>query len=99
MACDVSRVREMESDLNECTRVTGELRAQLDRLNALREKAIRLFAYYGSEDWYADREEKLPEGVAAGVLSEDAAYDAITELRDAAFQMLETGTDILKNWI
>ena len=99
MATDENRVREMESDLNECTRVTGELRAQLDRLNELREKAIRLFAYYGSEDWFADREGEIPEGFAAGVLSEDAAYDAITELRATAFQMLEMGTDILKNWI
>ena len=54
---------------------------------------------YGSEDWYADRDMELPEGVKAGVLSEDSVYDAITDLRDAAFQMLELGTDILKTWI
>ena len=41
----------------------------------------------------------LPEGFKAGVLSEDSVYDAIADLRDAAFDMLELGTDILKAWI
>ena len=35
----------------------------------------------------------------AGVLSEDSVYDQITEVRDAAIQMLELATDILKNRI
>ena len=96
---DLKRIGEMEDCLDECGEAVRSLREQLDRLNALREKAVRLFSYYGSEDWYADREGELPEGFRAGVLSEDAAYDCITELRDAAFQMLETGTDVLKNWI
>ena len=46
-----------------------------------------------------DRETALPPGTAAGVLSEDAVYDAITALRDEAFRMLELATDILKNRI
>ena len=99
MSADLSRIQKMENALNECNEAISNLKEQLDRLNSLKEKAICLFSYYGSEDWYKDRESELPEGVRAGVLSEDAVYDAITELRDAAFQMLEMGTDILKNWI
>ena len=68
-----------------------------NRLDAVRDGMIRLFAYYGSEDWYEDREGPLPERFAAGVLSEDAVYDQITLVRDAAIRMLETATDILKN--
>ena len=94
---DTRRITEMEGCLRECAAVTAGLTEQLDRLDAVRDGMIRLFAYYGSEEWYEDREGPLPEGFAAGVLSEDAVYDQITQVRDAAFRMLETATDILKN--
>ena len=96
---DIGRIREMENCLNEITAATADLNAQLDRTDDLREKMIRLFAYYGSGDWYEDREGELPEGMPAGVLSEDAVYDQITAVRDTAFRMLETAADILKNRI
>ena len=96
---DIDRVREMEGYLNECTAATADLAAQLERTDALREKMIRLFSYYGSEAWYADREGELPKDVPAGVLSEDLVYDEITAIRDAAFHMLELAADILKNRI
>ena len=96
---DIERIREMEGYLNECAAVTAGLTEQLDRTDAVREDMIRLFSYYGSEAWYEDREGELPADVQAGVLSEDAVYDRITEIRDAAFRMLETATDILKNRI
>ena len=96
---DIERIREMEGYLNECAAVTAGLTEQLDRTDAVREDMIRLFSYYGSDAWYEDREGELPADVPAGVLSEDAVYDRITEIRDAAFRMLETATDILKNRI
>ena len=96
---NIERVKEMEGYLNECTSATESLNAQLERMEEIREKMIRLFSYYGSEAWYEDREGELPEDVPAGVLSEDLVYDRITEIRDAAFRMMELGTDILKNRI
>ena len=96
---DTERITEMETILNECTEAVLALDAQLDRMEALRERMIRLFAYYGSEAWYEDREGELPKDVPAGVLSEDAVYDQITDVRDAAIRMLELATDILKNRI
>ncbi len=93
------RITEMESCLNECAAATADLTAQLERMDALRDKMIRLFSYYSSESWYEDWEGDLPEGLSAGVLSEDAVYDQITSVRDAAFKMLELATDILKNRI
>ena len=96
---DIKRIEEMEKSLDECTEAIRDLLAQLQRMNAIREKMISLFQYYGSEAWYTDREGELPTGVKAGVLSEDSVYDTITEARDAAFRMLELGTDILKNRI
>ena len=94
---DIQRITEMENALNECAAATDGLSAQLDRMEALRDKMTGLFRYYGSEAWYADREGELPAGLPAGVLSEDAVYDEIMAVRDAAFQMLELATDILKN--
>ncbi len=89
----------MEAALDECREATAALNARLDDMDALRERMIALFRYYGSEAWYADRAAELPEGTKAGVLSEDLVYDEITAVRDAAFHMLELATDILKNRI
>ena len=99
MSADLKRIRKMENYLNECTEATKELVSQLDRMNKVRKHMIALFDYYGSDEWFDDREAELPEGTAAGILSEDAVYDAITDVRDAAFLMLEQATDILKNRI
>ena len=96
---NIERIREMEGYLNECAAVTAGLTEQLDRTDTVREDMIRLFAYYGSEDWYEDREGEIPKDVPAGVLSEDLVYDEITAIRDSAFRMMELSTDILKNRI
>ena len=96
---DLARIARMERALSDCTAATSALDAELERMDALRESMTALFCYYGSEDWDRDREASLPPGTAAGVLSEDAVYDAITALRDEAFHMLELATDILKNRI
>ena len=95
----LTRIARMEAYLNGTTALTAKLQEQLDAMKAAESRAKELFSYYGSEDWHADRDMELPEGFKAGVLSEDSVYDAITDLRDAAFDMLELGTDILKTWI
>ena len=96
---ELDRISSMETYLDEVTTLTTKLKEQLDAMKAAESHAKALFQYYGSEDWHADRDLTLPEGFKAGVLSEDSVYDAITDLRDAAFDMLELGTDILKTWI
>ena len=97
MAANIERITEMENNLNACTQAIQDLTAQLDTMEALRERMIALFRYYGSEEWYEDREGELPAGLSAGVLGEDPVYDAITDVRDAAFRMLDLASDILKN--
>ena len=96
---NIERVKRMEAILDECREATEALDAQLERMDALRPRMMALFRYYGSQEWYQDREGELPEGVKAGVLSEDLVYDEITAVRDAAIHMLELATDILKNRI
>ena len=95
MKPELDRISSMESYLDETAALTAKLQEQLDAVKAAKDHTRALFQYYGSEDWHADRDLTLPEGFKAGVLSEDSVYDAITELRDAAFDMLELGIDIL----
>ena len=99
MTPELDRISSMETYLDEVTTLTTKLKEQLDAMKAAESHIKELFQYYGSEEWHADRDLTLPEGFKAGVLSEDSVYDAITDLRDAAFDMLEMGTDILKTWI
>ena len=87
----------MEKILDECRETLTELEQALDHLPELQDGMGQLFEYYGSEEWYEDRELELPPDVRAGVLSEDLIYDAIMDTRDLSFRMLETATEILKN--
>ena len=95
----IDRITEMEGYLDECTETVSGVSAQLDRLEDVLGPMTSLFSYYGSNEWYDDREKELPEGLKAGVLSEDLVYDQIMAIRDEAFRMLELATDILKNRI
>ena len=95
----IERIKQMEEYLDECTGTIEQMYEQLNRMEELREKMTALFQYYGSEEWYEDREGEIPQDLKAGVLSEDLVYDAIMDVREEAFRMLELGTDILKNRI
>ena len=88
-----------EQTLARIGRMEKALGRTLDEMEALREDAAALFRYYGSEDWFSDRELTLPPGTKAGVLSEDAVYDTLQELRDEAFRMLGLAAEILRDWI
>ena len=95
----IERIQTMESYLDECAEATKRLSAEVETMQELRSQMIALFSYYGSNQWYKDREADIPKDVKAEVLSEDLVYDEITEVRDLAFEMLELATDILKNRI
>ena len=49
---NIDRIQEMKGYLNECTAVTADMNAQLERTDGLRDKMIYLFSYYGSEEWH-----------------------------------------------
>ena len=95
----LERISKMEQRLNETNALIKEITAVLNKIEERKEEMSALFTYYGSDEWFEDRERKLPEGMAAGVLSEDLVYDAITELKEESIRMLETATDLLKNRI
>ena len=96
MTDNIKRITEMEIALDKCREVLDDMESALDRLEAVREKMGELFAYYGSEEWFEDRELKLPPDVKAGVLSEDLVYDAVTDAKDMSVRMMELAADVIK---
>ena len=96
MTDNIKRITEMEIALDECREVMDDMESALNRLESVREKMGELFAYYGSEEWFEDRELELPPDVKAGVLSEDLVYDAVTDAKDMSVRMLELATDVIK---
>ena len=95
----IKRINEMEAALDECRAALDDLEKSMDRMEGASQKMGELFSYYGSADWYEDREMELPSYIKTGVLTEDLVYDEITDARDLSFRMLELATDILKNKI
>ena len=95
----IERVSRMEGYLNECAEATAALSAELDRMNDLSDHMTDLFSYYGSNEWLDDRDAELPADTPAGVLSEDLVYEQVMAVREAAFRMLELGTEILRDRI
>lgn len=93
----LARIARMEDALDRSIAATDALGRALDEMEALREEMGALFRYYGSEDWFADRELTLPPETKAGVLSEDLVYDEISALRNEAFRMLTLATEILRD--
>ena len=93
---DIRRIEEMENRLNGLAAAVKDLDARVGRMERQVGPMRALFGYYGSEAWYEDREGELPEGVAAGVLSEDLVYDQITAVRELAIRMLELSTELLR---
>ena len=95
----LARIGRMEKALDRSAAAVDALGRTLDEMEALREDSAALVRYYGSEGWFSDRELTLPPGTKAGVLSEDAVYDTLQELRDEAFRMLGLAAEILRDWI
>ena len=90
----------MEEALDATTDATSQLSeaiaAQVDALDALG----TLSSYYGSQEWFKDREAdecgKLPADLKRGVLGEDLPYEALVDAREAALAALEVATAMLR---
>lgn len=96
----VERIQAMEEALNvsrdAAEQFSEAVAAQVDALDALRQLSM----YYGSQDWYKDREAdergKLPENLERGVLGEDLPYEVLVSAREAALAALEVATLVLR---
>ena len=81
----IERIEKMEARLDAARLAVDALSEAMDQYEAAQRKYYELANYYGSVQWMddydADEAGKLPPELKRGVLSEDAAYDLITDHR------------------
>ncbi len=96
----IDRIRENEARLDRVSAACALLAKALETYAAAQPDARALAAYYGSEEWkrdFADEEKGLlPDGLKRGVLSEDEAYDVLSENRALLAELLEVCAKVLK---
>jgi hypothetical protein len=94
------RIAYFEEILDRSAAASARLDAALEAFAALRPLVRELDAYYGGEDWRRDLADdeagRLPADLKRGVLSEDAAWDALAEDRRLLARMLEIVADSLR---
>ncbi len=95
----IERIKHYEALLDRLTLINGEMENALENFRAQLEPMRELDAYYGSEEWRQDLADdeagKLPKDLRRGVLSEDAAFNALTDYRRLRAEMLYTVADAL----
>ena len=96
----VERIKKMEDILDRGTDFLNKMGKMLEDYKELQKDIVLLDKYYGSEDWYKDREDYdnkiIDNKVKAGVLAEDLVYDLLINNHEIAISMLELGTSIMK---
>ena len=93
------RIRTMETTLREAEAAAAKLQEALDQYADLWPRVVKLYAYYGSKTWFADRRAdekgKLPADLPRGVLGEDEVYDLMGENREILGSMLALSADMV----
>ena len=86
------RITENEELLDSISSTIVETNKALEEFKTLKEKIELLNKYYGSKDWFKDKEDfeagKI-SNIKAGVLSEDAVWNINEELADTIKEMKE----------
>lgn len=76
----------MEQRMERAAKAVMQLSAALDNYEAVQEDIAELERYYGSEQWKqdyaADEAGLLPADLKRGVLSEDALWNLLSDVRE-----------------
>jgi len=82
----IERIKMMEQRLERAASAVMELSAALDKYEAVQDDLKTLNEYYGSKQWkqdFADDEAgRLPADLKRGVLSEDALWNLLSDVRE-----------------
>ena len=96
----IERIRQMERSLDRASQAVMHLSAALDEYADAQDALRQLSDYYGSDQWkqdFADDEAgRLPPDLKRGVLSEDAVWNLLEDVRDLKERMREMDTNIIK---
>lgn len=90
----IDRITENEEKLDKIVAIVKRLDSALADFELIKEDVKAINVYYGSPDWFADKEkyeQGLLNNVKAGVLSEDAVWDVDVNIKE----LLEKMSDIL----
>ena len=91
MSEQIERIQQMESLLDTALATIKEMATALDHFAAAQVAVAALDDYYGSDEWQqdfdADREGRLPDGLKRGVLSEDGIWDLLNDNRELLERM------------
>ncbi len=93
---DKNRITKMEEYLDLTKNTINDINKAIKQFKKNKKRIYELSNYYGSNDWYTDRE-NFDNSIKAGILSEDLPYDTLIELHSLAIDLISLGTDILKN--
>ncbi|MBQ9677195.1 MAG: DUF4298 domain-containing protein [Prevotella sp.] len=93
----IERVKQMECCLDRASQAVIHLSAALDEYAEAQDALRHLSDYYGSDTWKhdfaADSEGRLPQDLKRGVLSEDAVWNLLEDVRDLKERMREMVAD------
>lgn len=81
----IDRIKYMEGCFDRASEAVKQLTAALDLYAEVQEDIRQLSDYYGSKDWKsdfaADEAGRLPADLKRGVLSEDAVWNLLTDIK------------------
>lgn len=96
----IERVSKMEAMLNQASEAIQELSSALDKYEKANDAIIALDQYYGGDEWLSDFEADeaglFPHDMKRGVLSEDAAWNVLSDYHSLNVRMLEMVAAIMK---
>jgi len=82
----IERIKKMEQRLERSASAVMELSAALDKYEAVQDDLRALNEYYGSKQWKQDLADdeagRLPADLKRGVLSEDALWNLLSDVRE-----------------
>ena len=88
----IERIMQMERCLDSVSQAVMRLSAALDEYANVQDALRHLSDYYGSDQWEhdfaADSADLLPQDLKRGVLSEDAVWNLLEDVRDMKERML-----------
>ena len=97
----IGRIQEMEEAFDAGASALRACEQGLAELEQAQDALAKLSAYYGSEEWFADRDAdeagELPDALKRGVLGEDLPYELLVDYRQLGIRMLEVATRALKD--
>ena len=97
----IARIGEMEATFDAAADALNTFEAQLTAFEEAQPILCTLAAYYGSVEWFEDRDAdeagELPADLKRGVLGEDLPYNLLLDYHDVAVRMLELATRALKD--